>query len=621
MRMAGFIAEYPKYLLLLAIVVPLLALLVLSSPVHAAPVVALTPSSGAVGTTMMISGTNFDSYKGDKVSIYFDDIEIPNSPLTVPDTGIFTIQYIVPGDAEIGRHWVTVTPDGDPDNVLGKNFFVVEEAEIHLDVADGHVGTQVTISGYGFYADRTVTFYYYNIVGEKLGTAVASSIGELEYSFIVPGSIAGIHKITAINNEGNSAETQFIVIPHTALNLSSGSPGEVLSITGTGFGHKCEAIIDFGTRPVASARTDEFGYFEVKFNIPSVYPGMYDVKSLDEYDNLDKVQFVATAGATLDISEGAIGTRLTVTGTGFTVREDVNVTYDELLVAVATADNNGAFIASFDVPPSSAGEHIITATDGTITKKFTFTVESEAPITPVLSLPSDNNQTRAGAYLDWHDVSDVSQPVVYHLQIASDRNFSSIAMEKLGLMQSEYTLPEDNGLPTVGPEVAYYWRVKATDSAGNESEWSSTWSFFVSAPPVPELLQPESDSQANTPVYFNWQDVTSLSPPIAYHLQIATDLNFSDIALEKTGLADSEYYLTREDELPDLGQDVPYYWRVKAVDNAGNESNWSPPWSIFLSSSFNFPEWLTYLLIAIGVIIVGYLAYWVGKRTATKPPE
>ena len=136
-----------------------------------------------------------------------------------------------------------------------------------------------------------------------------------------------------------------------------------------------------------------------------------------------------------------------------------------------------------------------------------------------------------------------------------------------------------------------------------------------------ELLQPESDSQANTPVYFNWQDVTSLSPPIAYHLQIATDLNFSDIALEKTGLADSEYYLTREDELPDLGQDVPYYWRVKAVDNAGNESNWSPPWSIFLSSSFTFPEWLTYLLIAIGVIIVGYLAYWVGKRTATKPPE
>lgn len=621
MRMAGCFTRCRKRILVLAIMLPLLAVLVLSTPALAAPVITLTPTSGATGTRVVINGTNFDSYKGDSISIFFDDTEIPNSPLAVPETGSFSIEFNVPDDAEVGRHWFSVTTEADTTAVLAKDFFIVEEAQIDLDVADGPVGTKVTITGWGFSADRTVTFYYYNIIGEKLGTVVASPVGEFSYQFTVPNSIAGSHRITAVNNEGNSAETGFVVIPSTALNLTSASPGELLTVSGTGFGHKSEVTISFGIRSVASARTDELGNFEVKFNIPEVKPDTYDVKSLDEHGNLDKVKFVTTAGASLNQTSGSVGSRLTVHGSGFAVGGTVTIHYDDLRVAIATADNNGAFTVLFNVPPSTSGEHVITVSDGTITRKFAFTVESEAPPMPDLLLPAHKTETRAQAFLDWQDVTDPSLPVVYSLQVASDQNFSSVVLEKAGLTESEYNLSQGESLPAVKPEAPYYWRVKATDGANNEGEWSAPWSFYISAPPVPELRQPVADSELEMPVFFNWQDVTSLSPPVTYSLQVTSDLNFTSMVLERSGLDDSEYFYSEEEKLPETGQDAPYYWRVKAIDSAHNESDWSAPQSFYIVSSFSFPIWLIYTLIGIGVIAVGYIAFRAGKRTALQPPE
>ncbi len=619
MKMIDCFAGYNKRFLTLAIALPLLAALALSTPAQAAPLITLTPASGAIGTRVSINGTNFDSYKGDSISISFDDTEIPSSPLTVPDTGTFITEFNIPDDTTPGRYWVTVTNEAG-NTELAENFFIVEEAGIEVDVADGTVGTQVTISGWGFYADRTITLYYYNIIGEKLGTEVASPIGEFSYHFPIPGSTAGKHKITAANAEGDSAETQFEVIPSIALNLTSASPGELLTVMGTGFGYRSELRIDFGIHPVAKARTDEYGGFEVEFNIPKERSGLYDVKALDEYGNIDKARFTTTAGASLSQTTGSVDSRLTVHGTGFKDGVTVSIDYDNLRVTTATTDNNGDFSAPFSIPPSSGGEHVITVSDGETTKRFTFTMESEAPPAPALLLPADSSETRARAYLDWQDVTDPSLPVAYSLQVATEKNFSSLVLEKEGLNDSEYTLTEDEQLAAVKKYAPYYWRVKATDSANNEGEWSDPWSFYVSAPPVPALKLPASDGKAEEPVFFYWQSVTSLSPPVTYSLQVATDLNFTSIVLEKEGLPDPEYTPFEEEELPAVKQEAPYYWRVKARDNADSESEWSAPRSFYIGSSFTLPGWAKYTLIGIGVIVAGFLAFWVGRRTAFRSP-
>ena len=52
-------------------------------------------------------------------------------------------------------------------------------------------------------------------------------------------------------------------------------------------------------------------------------------------------------------------------------------------------------------------------------------------------------------------------------------------LEKEGLTNSEYTIQEEEKLPSVREEAPYYWRVMAIDGASNESEWTGTGSFYV----------------------------------------------------------------------------------------------------------------------------------------------
>ena len=614
-------AGYRRILIVVALVIPLLATVVPTTPVLAAPVVIIAPTTGAVGTDIIIQGNNFSSYIGDNILITFDTTEIPVSPLEVPGSGNFATEFTIPDTANPGRHWITVYSTGSPVTMLARNFFVIEEPLITLDVSAGFVGTEVNITGQGFYSNRTVSIYYYNISGEKLGSVTSSPIGRFEFSFSVPHSTGGTHNITALNDKGNQAVASFTVDTQTFLNQAAAGPGELVTFGGTGFGYRSQVSISLGSHPIGTVRTSDRGDFEIVFNIPEVKPGVYELKSIDEYLNESKIPFTVTANASLSNTSGAVGDSITVSGSGFSVEVPVTIDYDGVTLATATTDYFGKFSVSIDIPASQGGSHQITVSDGTLTRLLTYTVESGVPPAPMLLLPAKDTETRSLAYFDWQDVTDPSAPVSYRLQVASDRNFSTIVLDKDDIDISEYSLNENESLPAVRAEKPYYWRVKAKDSAGNESEWSEPWPFNINIPPVPDLIHPDLDSRVEAPIFFNWQDVTSLNPPVAYRFQIGTDLGFSSVLLERIGLAESEYNLLKEDNLPKAGQDVPYYWRVKAIDNAQNEGEWSNPRSFYYESGFSFPSWAVYTLIGLAVVLVGYLAYWVGRRTAFKPTE
>ncbi len=72
-------------------------------------------------------------------------------------------------------------------------------------------------------------------------------------------------------------------------------------------------------------------------------------------------------------------------------------------------------------------------------------MESEAPPMPMPLLPEVATTTEAEAYFDWTDVTDPSG-VSYALQIASDKDFTTIVLEKKGLTNSEYTITEEEKL-------------------------------------------------------------------------------------------------------------------------------------------------------------------------------
>ncbi|MFC1942351.1 IPT/TIG domain-containing protein [Chloroflexota bacterium] len=620
MKTVDRLSRYNKNLLPLIIALPLLAILTLSNPVLAAPVLTLVPTSGATGTEVTVTGTVFDSYQGDNIYIFFDDIEITDTSLVVPDSGIFSVTFKVPTDAEPGTHWVEARRETASSSMLTKSFFIIEEPDVKLDVFDGYIGTDVVINGSGFSAGRTVTIYYHNLIQEKIGDQTASTVGEFGYQFTIPYSTAGEHKVSAENDEGNSAQTIFKVIPLITLNYASAGPGELLTVTGTGFGNKSNVDIDFSTSRVAKARTNEHGSFEVSFNIPEVKPDTYTIKALDEQGNINKVIFSTTAGANLNQTTGSIGTRLAINGSGFIPGETVFIDFDNLRVATAPTDNNGAFATFFNVPAGNSGNHVITVRGSETIKQFAFSVESEAPPVPAMSLPITDSETRARAYLDWQDVADPSLPITYSIQVASDQNFSSLVLDKKGITDSEYTFTIGEQLVAVKKDNPYFWRVKAIDGANNDSEWATPWSFYVSAPSVPILALPAYGNEVEKPVFFVWQGVTSLSTPITYSLQVAMDLDFTAIALEKEGLTIPGYTIS-EEELPDINKEAPYYWRVKAGDSANNESEWSIPGQFYIDSRFTMPAWATYTLIFIGAVALGYLAFWYGKRRAFNAPD
>ena len=86
--------------------------------------------------------------------------------------------------------------------------------------------------------------------------------------------------------------------------------------------------------------------------------------------------------------------------------------------------------------------------------------------------------------------------------------------------------------------------------------------------------------------------------------------------LEKAELTHSKYNVIGVEALQPVGKEAPYYWRVKAIDGAVNEGEWSPSRSLYVVAPTTFPDWAKTTLIVIGILVAAFLAFWIGRRTA-----
>ncbi len=195
----------------------------------------------------------------------------------------------------------------------------------------------------------------------------------------------------------------------------------------------------------------------------------------------------------------------------------------------------------------------------------TFTTQDlTAPPAPTLLKPASGRIiTDNTPWLDWSDVTDAS-PVHYELQVDDSADFSPPV----------YSLASVGGSgATVSTELAggvYYWKVRAVDALGNASAWTSAWSFTLDTtiPAVPVLLKPTDGKiiTDSTP-WLDWSDVTDLTK-VHYQLQVDDSADFGSPAYSSTWVGGSGAVT------PELAGGV-YYWRVRAVDVAGNMSAWT----------------------------------------------
>jgi len=99
-------------------------------------------------------------------------------------------------------------------------------------------------------------------------------------------------------------------------------------------------------------------------------------------------------------------------------------------------------------------------------------------------------------------------------------------------------------------------------------------------------------------------------------LQVAIDKGFDDMVIEKQGLAESQYTMSQtEDEmLESTKKAANYWWRVKAVDGAGNESSWTSVRSFNIGFVAGMADWLKYLLMGLGVLVLLSIVFFMGRR-------
>jgi len=473
----------------------------------------LSRSEGAIGDKITVTGSSYSS--GDKVYIYFssekadvdddiDDLDVweevrtTYATLSLEDGGKITCSFLVPGELIDGNETETVSA-GDyfvyvterkEGSILAKEEFTVRGIT-EVDPMKGPTGTEVRIEGMGFEREEDIeVFFYVDELEIASGDDETDDDGEFELTIIIPKTPASDYTIR-IQIGKDEAKAQFTVEPESAISATSGIIGDRVTISGTGFGASAGVTVTFGGKEIATGQTHNDGNLSISFNVPGVEAGTYVVEAKDEDGNSGKFEFtlsndISISPVTNQTSPGYVGMEVTIYGTDFKPNSTITIIHTDTATVFSTiSGNDGSFSYAFEIPEMKSGENIISVTDGVNHLQVTFFMESVAPTTPQPILPAIDSKPERPVTFDWKDVTDPSS-VTFVLQVARDKGFADMVIEKRGLAESQYTMSqtEDEMLESTKKAANYWWRVKAVDGAGNDSRWTSVRSFnigFVSA--------------------------------------------------------------------------------------------------------------------------------------------
>lgn len=189
-----------------------------------------------------------------------------------------------------------------------------------------------------------------------------------------------------------------------------------------------------------------------------------------------------------------------------------------------------------------------------------------APTVPTLTGPVDNKLCVDNTVsFQWVLSTDANKDVItYQIQVAKDNAFAQIVKTN--------DVTANNTSIALDKNTAYYWRVKATDSKGLASTFSSTFKLYTTGeavinhlPFLPELVQPAINSILNTTTAsLKWKatdvDVADVltydvyfgktNPPTAKVSENTSAISF-DVTLEPA---------------------TEYFWKVVVKDNKGGET-------------------------------------------------
>ena len=525
----------------------------LTSSVQAA--VGMTPSEGAVGSEVTIS----DLTSSQAYVIKWDGVSYKTG--TVPPSGQVT--FIVP-ETPAGAYTVEVE-NPSPTLVMSLPFTVTPS--ITLDPNSGTGGTTVTVEGTGFEAAETGISVTYGGTSVKTGIT-ANDDGSWDTTFDVPDSAKGSHIVDASGDTTEAddvADKTFTISPGITINPTSGAVGIEVKVEGTGFASAESNIkVTYGGKDVKTGITaGDDGSWDITFKIPSSTRGDHQVDAsggTTTAGDVTDVIFTVSPGVTVDPDSAYVDDEVDVTGSGFANDETgIKVTLDGEVVADGIeANDQGYWKTSIIIPASVNGGHTIDAYGGTTpaadVSDVTLTVLARIVLTPKTGSVGENIKVKCTGFSSKEDIA---------ITYADDSVVTDRTTDTAGSLSTSFEAPAGSSGEVV---------VIATDA--EDVTASATFTMEATPPDVPQIASPKDGGRAgfigDARVKFDWTDVSDPSG-VHYALEVSAQSNFAITLLSHIDLTNSEYTLTEAEALPH-GE---YYWRVRAIDEAGNASDWT----------------------------------------------
>ncbi len=568
--------------------------LILPATAHAESLT-LEPVSGTVGSEIKIPA--FCQYGEGEYFLYWGDSNQLVQQGTISKMGCQPLTFKVPQSPR-GKQMVTLKVGSKS---FQKEFTVL--GSISLGAKKGMVGSEVAIQGNGFDPRETGIKIIYNN-SEAASGIEANSGGSWLYTLKIPASSKGNHTVSASGATTPSTEIKdqiFSVAPSLSINPNSGWVGRVVTVSGAGFGsgETNIAVIYDDLVVKTNISADLNGSWQSSFSIPASSKGTHKVDAKGATTVLEDVPdtvFTVSPGIKVEQASGRLGDiirtgdTLYVNGFGFQENEtDIKVTFDDAqAVGGITADAHGSWSTQFTVPASTKGEHVVgsfgDATRADDVSQYIVVITPEAAINPVSGSVGENTLLTGSGF-----GANQALTITYD----SKQVESSATTDGKGSFSTSFKPPSSSA----GSHLI-------TVSDGTQAVASTTFTIESIAPAAPSPVSPAAGTKIglfeNKPIEFKWSVVED-SSGISYSFEMSRNSDFSGSVVRKEGLAQPEYTM-QSGEKPQAGD---YFWRVKAVDLAGNAGDWSQ--SQFISFT-GFDYWPIIGVIA-GLVVIGLIIW------------
>jgi len=552
--------------------------------VTASASITLSKATGTVGNSVTVTGAAFTASQS--VSVNYDGTSVGQT--TASSAGAWSVTFTVPASAT-GSH--TIEADG-----LSKYFTITPVITLNKNSAPA--GSTITVTGSGFGSGESGISITYD--GTAIGQPItASSTGGWTSTVTIPAGTAGAHNIGAINASGSPVGT---TVPFTlgagfSIDKASGLVGDSLKVSGNGFAasEKVNVTID-NTAVASNVPADANGTWSTTLALPSLAGGDHVINAsgtTTKSASSTGLAFTINPNVTITPSEGSIK----ITGTGFAANEkNISISFnDSVLKDGITASAKGDWSATVTLPMAAAGSHDLVVagpTSGNVgSGELRFKVEAQIST----SLTSGNVGSEVNIKGQGFAIN--SQIKIYYDD--TDVSNGRITTDAAGSFSKSIAIPASKG----GSHT-----IQAQDAQGNSAD--AEFVMDSTPPDVPKVVSPTDGSRislfGNITPTLKWSSITDPSG-VVYSIQLDSDPEFSE-PLEKSSLTANKYTLNKSEALP-RGE---YYWRIRAIDGAGNESAWSTP--VVLKSGSMSPALFIFLILLAVIAICAILYFLVIPR-------